>query len=88
MSILSINSIFIKNDLINGNCLNCSQQPTVYSLFSNVSPGMKIIQNPKNVLYRPVTNKTISRMDTFVTDQDGEEADLRGEHLNIIFHLR
>ena len=49
---------------------------------------MKILQTPKNLLYLPVTLRTINRMETYLTDQLGNPIDLRGEHLTIRFHLR
>lgn len=88
VNIISINSIMVNSDIIHGSFVNGSQQSTIYSFFPGVDPGMKILQNPKNLVYLPVTLRTINRMQTYLTDQDGRPIDLRGEHLTIRFHLR
>ena len=53
--ILTINSILVNIDIISGSYVNGSTQPTIYSFFPNVSPGYKIIENPHNLLYLPIT---------------------------------
>lgn len=88
VNIISINSILVNSDIIHGSYVNGTQQSTIYSFFPAVDPGMKIIQTPKNLVYLPVTLRTINRMQTYLTDQDGRPIDLRGENLTIRFHLR
>lgn len=88
VNIISINSILVNSDIIHGSYVDGAQQSTIYSFFPGVDPGMKIIQTPKNLVYLPVTLKTINRMQTYLTDQDGSPIDLRGEYLTIRFHLR
>ena len=70
VNIISINSILVNNDIIHGSYVNGSQQPAIYSFFPNVEPGYKIVQSPRNLVYLPVTQSTISRMETYLTDQD------------------
>ena len=43
---------------------------------------------PHNLIYLPVTVDVISTLSMWLTDQDGEVLDLRGEELTIRFHLR
>ncbi|CAG2212186.1 unnamed protein product [Mytilus edulis] len=88
VSITSINSILVNCGNINGSYVNSTQQSTVYSFSPAVDPGVKIMQTPKNLVYLPVTLRTINRMQTYLTDQDGDPINLRGEHLTIRFHLR
>lgn len=88
VNIISINSILVNSDIIHGSYVNGTQQSTIYSFFPADGPGMKIIQTPKNLVYLPVTLRTINRMQTYLTDQDGRPIDFRGEHLTIRFHLR
>ena len=88
VNIISINSILVHSDVISGSYVNGAQQSVIYNFFPNVDPGMKILQKPRNLVYLPVTSKTVNRMQTYLTDQDGRPIDLRGEHLTIRFHLR
>ena len=88
VNILSINSILVNIDIILGSHVNGSTQPTIYSFFPNVSPGYKIIEKPHNLLYLPITADTIHSITIWLTDQNGDELNLRGENLSMRFHLR
>ena len=52
VNILTINSILVNIDIISVSYVTGSTQPTIYSFFSDVSPGYKIIENPHNLLYQ------------------------------------
>ena len=54
--------------------------PVVY----NAAPGQKILEAPHNLIYLPVTVDVISTLAVWLTDQDGEHLDLRGEKLAIV----
>ena len=78
-NILHINIILVNIDLISGSYVNGSTQPTIYWLFPNVSPGYKIIENSQDILYLPITADTIHSITIWLTDQNGNELNLRGE---------
>ena len=88
VNILSINSILVNADIIGGSYVNGKTQNTIYSFFPNVSPGYKIVENQRNLVYLPVILDKISKMETVVTDQNGKQLNLRGENLTIRYHLR
>jgi len=88
VNILSTNSILVKVDVIGGSYVNGRMQNTIYSFFRNVSPGYKIVVNPRNLVYLPVILDKINKMETVVTDQNGRQLNLRGENLTIRYHLR
>ena len=83
VNILTINSILVNIDIIPGRYVNGFTQPTIYSFFSNVSPGYKIIENPHNLHYLPITADTIRSITIWLTDQNGDELNLRGENLSM-----
>ena len=56
--------------------------------FPDISPGYTIIKNPHNLLYLPITVDTIHSITIWLTDQNGNELNLRGENLSMRFHLR
>ena len=64
------------------------QAPVVYNFFPNAAPGQKILVAPDNLIYLPVTVDVISTLLVWLTDQNGELLDLRGDELTIRFHLR
>ena len=88
VNILTINSILVNIDIISGSYVNDFTQPTIYSFFPNVSPGYKIIENRHNRLYLSTTADTIHSITILLTDQNGDELNLRGENLSLRFHLR
>ena len=88
VNILTINSILVNIDIISGSYVNGTTQPTIYSFCPDVSPGYKIIEIPHNLLYLPITADTIHSITIWLTVQNGNELDLRGENLSMRFYLR
>ena len=88
VNILSINSLLVNLDIISGSYVNSSTQNTIYSFFPNVSPGCKIVESPINLVYLPITLDTIHSLEVSITDQDGNQLNLRGETLTMRFHIR
>ena len=88
VDILSVNSILVNVDIVSGSYVNGVAQPTIYSFFPNVSPGHKIVEHPKTVIYLPITTHIIHSLQITLTDQTGDQLDLRGENITIRFHIR
>src|SRR5579871_1677508 len=88
VNILSINSILIHLNIINGSYVNGTQIPVIYSFFPEVGPGHKIIEIPHNLVYLPVTLKNIKDLKVSITDQNNNLLNLRKETVSIRFHLR
>ena len=88
VNFLTINSILVNINITLGSYVNGSTQPTIYTFFPNVSPGYKIIETPHNLLYLPITSDAIHRITIWLTDQNENELNLRGENLSKRFHLR
>ena len=76
-NILTINSILVNIDISSCSYVNGSTQSTIYSFFSDVSSGYKIIENPHNLLYLPITSDTIHSITIWLTDQNGNKLNLR-----------
>ena len=70
VNILTINSILVNIDIISGSYVNGSTQLTIYSMFPDVSPGYKIIENPHNLLYLPITSDTIDSITNWLKYQN------------------
>ena len=87
VNILTTNSTLVNIYNISGSYVNGSTQPTIYSFFPDVSPGYKIIENPHNLLYLPITSDTIHSITIWLTYQNEKELNLRGENLSKRFHL-
>ena len=88
VDIMRVNSIFVHTDVIGSAYVNGSQTPVIYSFFPDIPPGGKIIVQPRVLIYLPISLSVISRLTSWLTDQDNQELNLRGEELTIKYHLR
>jgi hypothetical protein len=88
INILNVNSVFVNCDLINNSYSNGVVAPIIYSFFPNVSPGFKIVRNVENPIYLRVNKSQINSVTTWLTDQDKNKLNFRGETITIRFHLR
>ena len=89
VNIMQVNSILVNIDIIMGSYVNGLQSPTIYSFYPNVSPGYKIVERPNpSLIYYPLSRHDISRMRVWLTDQNGDLIDLRGETITMKIHVR
>ena len=88
VNILSVNSIFVTLDIISGSYVNGTEKNVIYSFFPAAPPGHKILENPRNLVYLPITSDKIRTMTCELTDQNGQKLDLRGETVTIRFHIK
>ena len=88
VNIMSVNSILLHCNIIHSSYMRGTQAPVVYNFFPNAAPGQKILEAAHSLIYLPVTVDVITTVSVWLTDQDGEFLDLRGEKLTIRFHLR
>ena len=90
VDIMPVNSILVNIDIIMGSYVNGISSPTIYSFYPNVPPGYKIVERPNPALiYYPVLSMhDISRMRVWLTDQNGNLIDLRGETITIRIYIR
>ena len=88
VNIMRVNSIFVHTNVIGSTYVNGSQSLVIYSFFPDIPPGGKIIVQPRVLIYLPISLSIISRLTSWLTDQNNEPLNLRGEELTIKFHLR
>ena len=88
VNILRVNSILVNCDVIASSRINGMPASVIYNFFPNVSPGEKIICQPKHIIYVPLTMSIISSMTVWITDEQNNLLDLHGEELTLTFHIR
>src|ERR1044072_3435122 len=89
VDIIKINSILVNTDIISGSYVNSSQCPVIYSFYPNVSPGYKIVERPNpSLIYYPVNITNISNIRLWLTDQDNNPLDVRGERVTARIVIR
>ena len=87
VNILKVNSVLVYCDIITGSRVDGVEAPIIYHFSPNVAPGIKIVIEPQQPIYLPVTVDTISQMTIWLTDQDNRPIDLRGEKIVFNFHV-
>jgi len=90
VNITKVNSVLINVDIISGSYVNGNQSFVIYSFNPNkVSPGYKIDERPNpKLIYYPVKGHTINSIRVWLTDQNNNPIDLRGETVTVTLHLR
>jgi hypothetical protein len=83
VDIMSVNSILVNTDIINGSYVNKNQTSAIYSFFPNVPPGYKFIGRPYQLIYYPINIYCIESIRIWLTDQDGKLVNFRGERCTI-----
>ena len=88
VNILKVNSIFVNCDLVSGSFVNGTHEPVLYSFFPNVPPGYKVIETPSSPVFLPVSQDYIESIRLWLTDQDRDAINLRGETLTCWLVIR
>jgi len=90
VNITKVNSVLVNINIISGSNVNGNQSPVIYSFNPNkVSPGYKIDERPNpKLIYYPVNTLAINSIRIWLTDQNNNPIDLRGETVTISLHLR
>ena len=80
VNIMSVNSILAHCNIIHSSYTSGTQAPVAYNFFPDAAPGQNILEASHNLIYLRVTVDVISTLSVWLTDQDGELLDLRGEY--------
>ena len=59
------------------------QSPVLYNFFPTVGPGYKIVEKPINVVYLPLSSSQIMSIRIWITDQNNNIIDFRGESITL-----
>lgn len=86
--ILKVNVIRIECNIIQGAYFNNQLSHTIHEFSPKVPPGYKIIEVPRNVIYFPVTVKSIREICLSIVDQRNQLINFRGETITIRLHLK
>lgn len=88
VNITNINTIHVQCNIIQGSYMNNKQVHTLHEFCPEVSPGYKINEVPRKVIYLPVNTKRISSITLKLVDQDNNLINFRGEPITIRLHLK
>jgi len=89
VNITSINSVLVNVDIISGSYVNGNQSPAIYSFSPNsVPPGYFISERPNPPIYYPLNRLSINSVKVWLTDQNNNLIDLRGETVTVRLCIR
>lgn len=88
INIIKVNSIRIECNITTGAFINNKKVHTIHEFFPTVPPGYKIIEVPSNIIYLPVSVRTIDHVQIKIVDQDGDLVDFRGETITVRLHIK
>lgn len=88
VNIISVNSIMVHCSIVEGSYLNHNPKPIIYSFYPNVPPGYKIVEKPNVVVHLPIRVPNFDNIRFWLTDQNGNPLNLRGETVTMRFQLR
>ena len=87
VNINKTNSIFVNCDLISESYVNGLMSPVIYTFFPNVAPGYKIVKELPRLDFLKINRTQINTIKVWLTDQNGDYLDLRGETVTVRFYL-
>ena len=88
IKILKINCLRVECNITAGAYSNGEKVHTIHEFFPAVPPGFKIIEIPRQVIYLPVTVKSINNIELRIVDQDGNLVNFRKEVITIRLHIK
>ncbi|CAH1113130.1 unnamed protein product [Psylliodes chrysocephalus] len=88
VKILKVNSIGVDCNIATGIYLNGEPVHIIHQFFPTVPSGYKIVESPQNILYYPVSVKTINNIIVKIIDQRGRIIDFQEEEVTVTLHIR
>lgn len=88
VNIMPVNVVKFECNIISGAYSNGNPVRTIHEFYPTVATGYKIVEVPHNVIYLPITTRSISNICVRVVDQDGNLVDFRGETITLRLHIK
>lgn len=88
IKISGVNVIKIECNIIEGAYSNDDPMHTLHEFYPTVGIGYKIVEVPQNVIYLPLTVRTIHNINIRIVDQSNNLVDFRGELVTLRVHIK
>lgn len=88
VNIMKTNAISVDCNIATGSYVNGKVAHLIYSFFPLVPVGAKIVETPENVIYLPISVRSIRNVTLKIVDQDGKLLNLQGESVTVGLHLK
>lgn len=88
VNILPTTVIRIECDIVSGSYINGEPGHIIHEFTLSVPPGYRIIEIPKNAIYFPINQNSISCIHIRILDANNHLINLRGEQVHLYLHLK
>lgn len=88
VNILSTTVVRIECDIVSGSFINGKPSHIIHEFAPNVPPGYRITEIPKNVIYFPVNQNSISCIHIKLLDVHNNLINIRGEEVQLYLHIK
>lgn len=88
VNIIKVNVIRVTCNIVRGSYTNGVQDHTLHHFYPLIEPGFKIVEQPKTVVYLPLSTGKIATIVVRLEDQTGRLINFRGEEISVRLHLR
>lgn len=88
IKITSTNVIRLETNITSGAYSNNRLMRTLHEFYPAVERGYKISEVPRNIIYLPVSNRSIHNFTVRIVDQDGNLIDFQGETITLRVHIK
>lgn len=88
VDILKVQAVRVNCNIIGGSYLNDQKVHTIHQFFPKVNPGFKIIEVPAQIIYLPITVKSIDLIELRIVDQEGNLINFQEADIIIRIHIK
>lgn len=88
VKVSKVNAICIDCNIAVGSFFNGKPVHIIHQFYPTVPIGYKIVESPLNIIYFPVSVKTINNITIKVIDQEGHLVNFQKETITVRLHLR
>lgn len=88
VKVSKVNAICVDCNIAVGSFFNGKPVHIIHQFFPTVPIGYKIVESPLNIIYFPVSVKTINNIAIKVIDQEGHLINFQKETITVRLHLR
>lgn len=88
VKISGVNVIKIECNIVEGAYSNSNPMHTLHEFYPSVPIGYKIVEVPQNVIYLPITVRSIQNISIRIVDQNNNLIDFRSEMVTLRVHIK
>lgn len=88
VQIVKATCVQVECNITTGAFRNGSPSHTLFVFDVSVEPGFRLVKEPHNIVYLPITVQTISNITLDLVNQDGQPIDLGSEEVTVVLQLK